>query len=442
MRGNSIKLLSEARPQVIGENEMIERNDAIRIVRLREQGYSIRQIAREMSISRNTVRKYLRNGGLVEYHGTNSRSGLLSGEEEWLRRKFFQHEGNADVIRQELLSERGLEVSLRTVERAVKGYREELRRKKEATVRFETPPGFQMQIDFGEKSVKIGGERERVHLFVAKLGFSRRMYIQAFRSENLHAWMSGIEGALRYFGGAPVEILIDNPRAMVIEHNRATREVILNETFKSFASYWGFTPRACVPGRPQTKGKVENGVGYAKRNCLAGREFESWEALEGHIAKWLVEESDQRQLGEAEDTPQARFEGEEHSALRALEGKAPFSSIREVKRKVSKDSFVDVDTNRYSVPWEHINKDVQVQITEEEVIILSFTGGEITRHPRCRGRYQRIERSEHFKGIICQRDENRASQGVLLGGENMQSRVSMRGELERSLSEYERAVVA
>ena len=150
MRGNSIKLLSEARPQVIGENEMIERNDAIRIVRLREQDYSIRQIAREMSISRNTVRKYLRSGGLVEYHGTNSRNGLLSGEEEWLRRKFFQHEGNADVIRQELLSERGLEVSLRTVERAVKGYREEVRRKKEATVRFETPPGFQMQIDFGD----------------------------------------------------------------------------------------------------------------------------------------------------------------------------------------------------------------------------------------------------------------------------------------------------
>ena len=80
MRGNSIKLLPEARPQVIGENEMIERNDAIRIVRLREQDYSIRQIAREMSISRNTVRKYLRSGGLVEYHETNSRSGLLSGE--------------------------------------------------------------------------------------------------------------------------------------------------------------------------------------------------------------------------------------------------------------------------------------------------------------------------------------------------------------------------
>jgi hypothetical protein len=255
--------------------------------------------------------------------------------------------------------------------------------------------------------------------------------------------MAGIEGALRYFGGVPVEILIDNPKAMVIEHKRAPYEVVLNETFKSFAAYWGFTPRACVPGRPQTKGKVENGVGYAKRNCLAGREFESWEALEAHIAKWLVEESDHRKLGDAGDTPQSRFE-EERLALRGIEEKAPFSSIREVKRKVSKDSFVDVDTNRYSVPWEHINKDVQVQITEAEVIVLSFTGGEIARHARCKGSHQRIEQAEHFKGIIYQRDENKSSQGARPLVENIQDtdRVSRTSELERSLSEYERAVVA
>ena len=438
----SAKLLTGTRIRSIGGDEMIETNDAIRIVLLHKQGLSIRHIAREMSVSRNTIRKYLRNGGVVEYHSPEPRKGVLNGKEEWLREKFFQHDGNADVIRQELSSEKGIDTSLRTVERAVKGHREELKRKKQATVRFETPPGFQLQIDFGTKSVKIGEALEKVHLFVAKLGFSRRMYIQPFRSENQHTWMAGIEGALRYFGGVPVEILIDNPKAMVIEHNRGTHDVILNETFKSFASYWGFSPRACVPGRPQTKGKVENGVGYAKRNCLAGREFESWEAMEAHIAKWLVEESDQRRLGDAGDTPQTRFESKERMALKALEGKAPFSSIREVKRKVSKDSFVDVDTNRYSVPWEHINKDVQVQITEEEIIILSFTGGEIARHPRCMGRNQRIEQAEHFSGIIYQRDENKSSQRTAIPEEVAPYRIPGTSELERPLSEYERAVVA
>ena len=193
----SAKLLTGTRIRSIGGDEMIETNDAIRIVLLHKQGLSIRHIAREMSVSRNTIRKYLRNGGVVEYHSPEPRKGVLNGKEEWLREKFFQHDGNADVIRQELSSEKGIDTSLRTVERAVKGHREELRRKKQATVRFETPPGFQLQIDFGTKSVKIGEALEKVHLFVAKLGYSRRMYIQPFRSENLHTWMAGIEGALR-----------------------------------------------------------------------------------------------------------------------------------------------------------------------------------------------------------------------------------------------------
>ena len=109
----------------------------------------------------NTVRKYVRNGGVVEYRQSAPRKGILSGMEEWLKAKFLQHQGNADVIRQEL-AEKDVKVSLRTVERAVKAYRDELTRKTKATVRFETLPGQQMQIDFGEKLVKIGGEKIKV----------------------------------------------------------------------------------------------------------------------------------------------------------------------------------------------------------------------------------------------------------------------------------------
>jgi transposase len=95
--------------------------------------------------------------------------------EEWLRERLRRHRGNADVIRQELAVEKGIIVSLRTVERAVKPYRQELVAEARATVRFETPPGRQMQIDFGERLVEIGGNRLRVYSFVATLGFSRRL---------------------------------------------------------------------------------------------------------------------------------------------------------------------------------------------------------------------------------------------------------------------------
>ena len=109
-----------------------------------------------------------------------------------------------------------------------------------------------MQIDFGERGVAIGGERVRVHLFVATLGYSRRVYVQAFRHERQPAWFEGIEGAFGHFGGLPEEVLLDNARALVEHHDAATREVVFNERFHSFARYWDVRPVACAPYRART----------------------------------------------------------------------------------------------------------------------------------------------------------------------------------------------
>jgi len=173
-----------------------------------------------------------------------------------------RHRGNADVIRQELAAERGIIVSLRTVERAVQQCRQELAAEARATVRFETPPGKQMQIDFGERPVEIGDSKVRAYLFVATLGYSRRHYIRAFRNERQESWFDGLESAFAKFGGVPEEVLLDNAGALVVEHDPATRTVVFNEKLKAFAKHWGFRPRACAPYRARTKGKTENGVGY------------------------------------------------------------------------------------------------------------------------------------------------------------------------------------
>jgi transposase len=105
------------------------------------------------------------------------------------------------LVRQELLAERGLKLSLRTVEREVAPLRRQLEAEARATVRFGTPPGKQLQIDFGERRVPIGGESVKVYLFVATLGYSRRVYVRAFRNERQDSWFSGLEGAFRHFGG-------------------------------------------------------------------------------------------------------------------------------------------------------------------------------------------------------------------------------------------------
>ena len=177
-----------------------------------------------------------------------------------------------------------------------------------STLRLETPPGRQLQIDFGESPVPIAGERTRAHLFVATLGYSRRTYAKVFAHQRQSAWFAGIEGAFLHFGGGVEEVLVDNAKPLVVRHDAVTREVEFNERFLAFAAHWGFRPRACAPYRARTKGKDENGVRYVKRNAIAGHRFESLGALEGHLAWWMREIADQRRHGTTGEAPLAPFE--------------------------------------------------------------------------------------------------------------------------------------
>jgi transposase len=290
------------------------------MLRLRALGWGTRRIAAALGCDRETVRRYLAAGGWAPYWAP-ARRGALAGHGAWLAERFRRHRGNADVVRQELAAELGITVSLRTVERAVAHLRRELAAEALATVRFETPPGGQMQIDFGECGVTLGGERVRVHLFVATLGYSRRVHVRAFRHERQSAWFEGVEGAFAHFGGLPAELLLDNARALVERHDAGTREVVFNARFHAFARYWGVRPVACAPYRARTKGKDERGVGYVKRNAIAGRSFPSWAALEAHLARWTREVADVRVHGTTGEPPVARFGRDEAAALRPLAGR-------------------------------------------------------------------------------------------------------------------------
>lgn len=371
------------------------------MLKLAQLGWGARRIAKEFGCERNTVKRYLRQGGWQPY-GAPQRRSKLDGLDEWLAESFKQHGGNADVVRQSLISEHSIHVSLRTVERAVKPLRLELSRLAEATVRFETLPGQQMQIDFGSKKVDINGEQVKVHVFVATLGYSRRIYSEAFLHERQSAWFQGIESAFRHFGGVPQEILLDNASALVKSHNRETREVVFNDRLKAFCSYYGTTPKACAPYRARTKGKDERGVGYVKSNALAGHKHTSLEGINEHLTWWAREISDVRVHGTTGEKPTERFEREERQALRPLADKAPFLQIREVARVVATDSFIDIDTNRYSVPWKLIGETVTVCVSDETVEV-THAGQSVATHAQSFGRYEFIRIAGHFKGIFRER---------------------------------------
>lgn len=398
------------------------------MLRLRDLGWGTRRIAAELGCNRETVQRYLATGGWAPYR-TPERPGVLAGHGAWLAERLRCHRGNADVVRQELAAELGIVVSLRTVERAVADLRRELAAEALATVRFETPPGRQLQIDFGERWVAIGGEQVRVYLFVATLGYSRRVYARAFRHERQSAWFEGLEGAFRHFGGLPKEVLLDNAKALVEHHDPVTREVVFNARLHAFARYWDVRPVACAPYRARTKGKDERGVGYVKHNAIAGRSFAGWGALEAHLAWWMREVADQRVHGTTGEVPMTRFEREERQALRPLGSKPPFRQMRELTRCVQNDGCVDVDTNHYSVPWRLIGAQVSVVVSGAEVRI-SHAGAEVARHGQRRGRRERAVDRAHLRGIVVGDRDGPRFDGVV-------DAVVPGADLLRPLAEYE-----
>ena len=223
---------------------------------------------KEFGCARNTVRRYLREGGVVAYRKPVRRTAF-DGLDDWLRERFFRHDGNADVIRQELASEHGIVIGLRSVELRVQRWRRELKAQKRATVRFETAPGHQMQIDFGDTRVWIGGERVRVHLFVATLGYSRRMHIRASQRERQADWFEGMEGAFLRFGGVPAEVLIDNAKALVEHHDAVTREVQIQRAAACLCPLLGLHAAGlcALPGAHEGKGRARSRLRQEERDC-------------------------------------------------------------------------------------------------------------------------------------------------------------------------------
>jgi len=402
------------------------------------RGWSRRRIAAELGISRNTLDRYLALGEWQPY-STANRSGQLDGHQEWLRQQFEQHHGNAEVVRQELVKQKGIRVSLRTVERAVRAWREALRQSAQATVRYETRPGQQLQADFGELWVPIGGVRTKVHICVLTLGYSRRQVVRVYRQQQQRHWLQALEEAFRFWEGIPEQVLVDNARALITLNNPRTGELVINPTFAAFARHWGFTPKACWPSRPQTKGKDERGVGYVKRSGIAGHRFDTWGQMEAHLEWWNREIADLRVHGTTGELPLVRFERDEASALMALNGKPSFLAEQEFSRRVARDCCVQVEGNWYSVPAALVRQNVTVQIRHQQVVIRQ-SGRIVARHSR-QPANQRSRQviAGHWAGLVPQRSIEAAQTDGM--AEVVALDAVRRSSLARPLSDYA-AVVA
>jgi hypothetical protein len=204
------------------------------------------------------------------------------------------------------------------------------------------------------------------------------------------------EAAFTWFGGAPHELLYDNPKTVVKDRNRETGEVEMNAAFRDFVRHYGVRPRFCHPYRARTKGKIESGIKYIKKNFLAGRRFRDLDDLNRQLEEWLGTVADVRVHGTTGVRPVDRFLQEK---LINLAHVPPYRIESPIRRQVANDARISFGTNRYSVPWRLVGRQVEVRTENDEVVLL-HDGHPVARHAALSGRFQERIDQAHFRGLF------------------------------------------
>ena len=380
---------------------MVGRQQWEDIHRRSQSGSSISAIARDLGLDRKTVRTCLRQAQWQPYLRHKPRASLLDDHRDWLEQRAAQVGFSARVLYQELCSQRGFTGCYELVKVAVRPLRAAASVVSITQMRFETAPGEQAQVDWGQVLVWFGEERVRVHVFVMTLGYSRRGFAQGFLDERIGNVMAAHEQAFAHFGGCCQNLLYDRMRTVclgTIEDDAGVRRARINPTLRAFADHWGFGIRLCRPYRPQTKGKVESGVKYIKRNFVPGRVFADIEDFNAQLAAWQMEVADVREHGTTHQRPIDRF-ADEAPALTPTAGHASFLQAIVRERVVADDWLVSIDANRYSVPFALIGKTVQV-VREEANWVIRYRGRVGAEHAVLEGRAQLSIHPEHGPGAM------------------------------------------
>lgn len=276
---------------------------------LHRQGQSIRAISRQLGISRNTVRNYLRDQTRSPSYGPREeRPSKLDPFKPYLLDRIAAAKPYwipATVLFREI-KEQGFTGQEGIVKNYIRQFKPLLQ---EDVVRFETLPGQQMQVDF--TTIRRG--RSKLKAFVATLGYSRASFVRFSSHERQADWLSGLEAALHYFGGVPKEILFDNAKCIMIERDAyGDGRHRWNDKLLQLAADYRFRLRACRPYRAKTKGKVERFNGYLKNSFItpltatlkqAGLVLDV-DTANGQIGPWLREVAHQRCHGTTGQKPQ------------------------------------------------------------------------------------------------------------------------------------------
>jgi transposase len=358
----------------------------------RQKGMSFAEIARKYHLDPRTAKKYALSETKPVYKLSQPRPSKLDPYKQqinvWLEEAPYSA---ARIL--EKLQDQGFEGKYSIVKEYVRGQKKDLEEK--ATVRFETMPGLQGQVDwafFEDHIVLEAGKPKKLYCFLMILGYSRMRYIEFVTDMSTNTLIRCHQNAFRYFNGYPEEILYDNMKQVVVKRLLRQEDSTLNRQFEDFAGFYGFKPILCRPYRGQTKGKVERTVAFVRDNFMTGIKYSSLDDLNGQALAWC----DKVNGRPHSTTGEIPFERLGKEGLNLLSRQYLIEKIN--LRRVEKDCLISYAGNKYSVPAEYVGKDVAV-VGLDNMLAAYFEGKQIALHKISYQKKDMVVNPSHYRRL-------------------------------------------
>lgn len=339
---------------------------------LHGQGHSMRAVARLTGHARTTVHRALHPEQQKPPRKRGRKSGL-EPHKDYLRDRYLTT-GLSGVRLHEELRLMGYTGAIDSVQRYLKSLDAPRQALTKATVRFETPPGEQAQVDWAEVGAYSddAGARRKVYAFVMLLSYSRTLYVEFTTRMNLAELIGCHQRAFAHFGGWTRRILYDNMKQVRLSSTQ------WNPLMMDFLAHHGIAPATHRPYRPRTKGKVERAIRYLKDNFIKGRVFADLADLRAQGQHWQSEVANVRVHATTKERPSDLFAAEQ---LLPVSSVVTYHLSERVERVVDAEGYVRHAGSRYSVPPAVVGQRVIVECGEQSI---SVRLGEviIAEHPR------------------------------------------------------------
>lgn len=364
-------------------------------------GKAIKRIARELNISKNTVRKVIRSDATKFELARYTRNKPALGEYLEMLNQLLEENKKEPLRRRmtarklyEHLSKSGYQGSYESVNLIVREFRRSQEaRGKQVFIPLVFEPGEAFQFDWGEEEICLNGKITRVKAARIKLCYSRHSLVVVYPNEQLEMVMAAHEEAFKFFAGCCKNGIYDNMKTAV-KKILFGKERLFNDKFTQMASHYLFEPIACTPASGWEKGQVEKQVGDSRRNfftpILSGK---SYNDINSQLRAMCLEWSRTRYHPDLKDRTLLEVYEEEKPYLIPYRGE--FKAYRLHSTVVSPISMINYDTNMYSVECAYVGLAVQIKSYAWSIIIL-YRDKIIGQHVRCFGRYQKIYNPWHY----------------------------------------------